>query len=257
MPLLLFAHIGSTYLFRPQLTVVTAISRAFSQTKCGCASSGEKMEEAHSRTVEVEAGSCNDDSAPSSALSPTSVGGSHPSVLVQQKPRCSLTSLSSQTTAVSGAATEKHPAPSNAQVVMGALLGVLAQLDEVAEDRIRDAKTAKALLAALIRAVRSGQRERVDVPVQRVLDRLCYYANARDTGIRSATFRTIRYVVVDREAAARLCKSRLVLSVIRSLEREPKYLWERVQALKVTKTIMEVRGRARHCLLYTSGGLPL
>jgi hypothetical protein len=117
---------------------------------------------------------------------------------------------------------------------------VLTQLDSVAADRIRDAKSAKSLLTSLIRVVRSALSGGAAIPTSRILGRLCYYANARDTGIRSATFRAVRYAVVDSPGVAQLCQTRLIISIVRSLERDQKFLWERVQALKVVKLIIQV-----------------
>lgn len=133
---------------------------------------------------------------------------------------------------------------SDAEAALATLLAVLTQLDTVAEDRIRDAKAAKSLLTALIRCVKAVRKHAaVLLPTQRILDRLCYYANARDSGIRSGTFRAARYVVVSESAAIELVHTRLMLSIVRSLEREPKYLWERVQALKLARAIVEVSTR--------------
>jgi hypothetical protein len=117
---------------------------------------------------------------------------------------------------------------------------ILAHLDSVAEDRIRDARAAKSLLLQLIKAVKSAGRDGVPLPVPRIVDRLCYFANARDTAIRSGALRTVRYLLVSAEAAVYVTSTRFVLSVVRSLEREPRYLWERIQALKVVRTLMDV-----------------
>jgi len=170
---------------------------------------------------------------PDAAGSPTRVG--HPVV---------------QTTAQSGPFRARmesgelgHTAASTEpDAVLATLHAVLGQLDAVAEDRIRDAKAAKSLLTALIRCVKAARKHPgAPLPTQRILHRLCYYANARDSGIRSGTFRVARYVVVSEAAAVELVHTRLMLSIVRSLEREPKYLWERVQALKLARAIVEVR----------------
>jgi hypothetical protein len=138
---------------------------------------------------------------------------------------------------------------------------VLSHLDAVAEDRIRDGKQAKNALSSLMRVVRMAMEgdsivgsspsssslassaaapfAPAALPIEAILGRLCYFANARDTAIRSAALRAARYVSIDRAAIAIVCRSRLVLSIVRSLEREQRYLWERIQALKLVKVMME------------------
>ncbi|RYG48895.1 hypothetical protein EON67_07155, partial [archaeon] len=82
------------------------------------------------------------------------------------------------------------------------LEALLDRLNQVADDHIRDGKAAKALLSGLARALKSPHKlEGVTVPRSRIVSRMCYYANARDTGIRSEALRVARYVVVDAPTA--------------------------------------------------------
>ena len=76
----------------------------------------------------------------------------------------------------------------------GEIEELLRALDDVAAERIRDARTAKARLLSLIRAVRAAGAcaGAAPVPVRRIAERLCYFANARDTTLRSGALRLAR-----------------------------------------------------------------
>ena len=69
---------------------------------------------------------------------------------------------------------------------------------------------------------------------------MCYYANARDTAVRSGAFRAVYSAIADRTDAEVVLGERIVLSLARSLEREPRYIWERVQALKIVRQLMQL-----------------
>lgn len=117
---------------------------------------------------------------------------------------------------------------------------LLARLAATADDRIRNISAATLVLAALMKAVKAARHEAPgSIPTQRIVQRLCYFASARDTSVRSDTFRIIRHLVVDRETALLVIRERVVLCVARSLDREPKFMWERVQALKVARALLD------------------
>lgn len=114
---------------------------------------------------------------------------------------------------------------------------VLSELDIVAEERIHDLKRASSLLAALLRAL--AARERGAPPVHAaVLSRVCYFANAGGSAVRSAALRVVRRISVDRASALAVLGQRIVLSLVRSLERDPRYVWERVQALRLARRLL-------------------
>ena len=120
------------------------------------------------------------------------------------------------------------------------IAGVLAEMTVVAEDRIRDSKRATQLLAALLRLVLAARAARAPLPTLAIVRRLCYYANSNGTIIRSATLRVLRLVAVDRGGALAVLGERLLLSLVRSLERPPAYVWERVQALRLARKLLSL-----------------
>jgi hypothetical protein len=118
---------------------------------------------------------------------------------------------------------------------------LLSRLSVTADDRIRDIQSATQLLIALVKAIKVARRDNAahTIPTQRIIQRLCYFGSARDTGVRSDTFRIVRHLIVDRESALCVVRERMVLSISRALDREPKLMWERVQALKAARAIMD------------------
>jgi hypothetical protein len=150
----------------------------------------------------------------SKAVRPLSSGVSPlPSQLVTASSTIQHASSDASAAFPSAAATGAAP-PSAASGPGGLLALVLDQLGVVAEERIRDARAAKLLLGSLIRAIKAAHREQgatrasiaAAVPAARILRRLCYFANARDTSIRSATLRAVRHVVTDADTAALVCQ---------------------------------------------------
>lgn len=67
-----------------------------------------------------------------------------------------------------------------------------------------------------------------------------FLTDRRDSAVRAAALRTLRYAI-DGDATVRaVVRERLHLCAVRSLEREPAYLWERMQALKFARRVTEV-----------------
>ena len=117
---------------------------------------------------------------------------------------------------------------------------LLARLATTADDRIRNISAATLTLGALMKAVKAARHDAAgSIPTWRIVQRLCYFANARDTSVRSDTFRVVRHLIVDRETASFVIRERIVLCVVRALDREPKLMWERVQALKVARALLD------------------
>ena len=136
----------------------------------------------------------------------------------------------------------------------GILRSCLSELDALAEDRIRDVRQARTSLSSLARALRSEcASQPLPPPVQLlVLRRLCYFGNARDTEVRGATFRCARYALADAGGAEALLGERLVLCLVRSLEREARYGWEREQALRLVRALISLAPGAMPAALLRS-----
>ncbi len=97
------------------------------------------------------------------------------------------------------------------------LSSLLQQLDAIADDRIRDLKACKAVLAALLRCVKAvthaGGAAALSPSVPRIARRLCYFANARDTSVRGYSLRAARHLIVDEAAARVVCQEVRLLHV--------------------------------------------
>jgi Rapamycin-insensitive companion of mTOR, N-term/Rapamycin-insensitive companion of mTOR, domain 5/Rapamycin-insensitive companion of mTOR RasGEF_N domain/Rapamycin-insensitive companion of mTOR, middle domain len=67
-----------------------------------------------------------------------------------------------------------------------------------------------------------------------------YVVATKDRTLRSQAYRALRYMMRDEDTVADMLKVRMDILVARSLERDNKYMWERMQALKLIRAIMEV-----------------
>jgi len=74
-------------------------------------------------------------------------------------------------------------------------------------------------------------------PLLLILRSLCV---DRDQTIRSQTFRVLRYLATDAPTIRAMLSLNIDLLVSRSLERDSKYLWERMHALKFIRRMMAV-----------------
>lgn len=62
----------------------------------------------------------------------------------------------------------------------------------------------------------------------------------KEQAIRSQAFRVMRYLTTDETVVREMVALNMDLFIARSLERDSKYLWERMQALKLIRRMMVV-----------------
>lgn len=96
------------------------------------------------------------------------------------------------------------------------------------------------LLNHLIDVAKALPSVRHIVPVKTVLTNLRRIAADGERNVRAQAFRAIRYILVDRDCVKEFFSLNIDVFVARALERDEKYVWERMQALKLVRCIMHI-----------------